>query len=115
MAATVEVFLRGNKIIVRATWKIESVPGSENYNTPTDPTTVVFTARQRNAAGVWQAATPYTFGSSSEVTKVSTGVFELSLTSPAVGRWAVHAQGTGAAHGSGRATFEIDESEALAA
>lgn len=115
MAASVEVFLRGTKVIVRATWKTESVAASGNYDTPTDPTTVVFTARQRNAAGAWQAATAYTFGVASEVTKVSTGVFELALTSPAVGRWAVHAQGTGAAEGSGRVTFEIDESEALAA
>lgn len=114
MAALVEIFLRGNKIIVRATWKIESVPASGNYNTPADPTTVTFTARQRNAAGAWQVATAYVFGVAAEVTKASTGVFELA-TSPAVGRWAVHAQGTGAAEGSGRVTFEIDESEALAA
>lgn len=114
MAALVEQFLRGNKIIVRATWKTESVPASGNYNTVTDPTTVTFTARQRNAAGVWQAATAYVFGVAAEVTKVSTGVFELAIT-PAVGLWAVHAQGTGAAEGSGRVKFEIDESEALAA
>lgn len=114
MAASVEQFLRGNKMIVRATWETESVPASGNYNTPTDPTTVVFTARQRNAAGAWQTATAYTFGVAAEVTKVSTGVFEFAFV-PAPGRWAVHAQGTGTAEGSGRVTFEIDESEALAA
>ncbi len=39
---SVEVYLRGSKIIVRATWKIESVAASENYDTLADPTTVVF-------------------------------------------------------------------------
>ena len=106
---TIEVFVRGNKIITRATWKTESVPASGNYDTLTDPTTVVFSARLRGAV-----KTDYTFGVASEVTKVSVGIYELTLV-PAVGRWWVHAQGTGAAYGAGRVTFEIDESEALAA
>lgn len=104
----IEVFLRGNKIITRATWKTESVAASGNYDTLTDPTTVVFSARLRGAT-----KTDYTYPSA-EVTKVSAGIFELALT-PAVGRWYIHAQGTTAAQGSGRVTFEIDESEALAA
>jgi hypothetical protein len=107
--AEIEVFVRGNKIITRATWKTESVPASGNYDTLTDPTTVVFSARSRGAA-----KTDYTYPASPEATKVSTGIYELTLT-PAVGRWWVHAQGTGTAYGSGRVTFEIDESEALAA
>lgn len=114
MAASVETFLRGNKLITRATWKTESVPASGDYNTLTDPTSVTFTARQRNAAGAWQVATAYVFGVAAQVTKVSVGIYELAIT-PAVGRWAIHAQGTGAAEGSARDTYEIDESEALAA
>ncbi len=105
---SVDVYLRGSKIIVRATWKIESVAASENYDTVAVPTTVVFSAKLRGAT-----KTDYTYPSS-EVTKVSVGIYELAFI-PAVGRWFVHAQGTGTAHGSGRVTFEIDESEALAA
>ncbi len=105
---SVEVYLRGSKIIVRASWKIESVAASENYDTLADPTTVVFSARLGSAA-----KTDYTYPSA-EVTKVSVGIYELAFI-PAVGRWYVHAQGTGTAYGAGRVTFQIDESEALAA
>lgn len=105
----IELFVRGNKIIARATWKTESVAGSKNYDTLSDPTTVTFTARKRGAA-----ATAYVYLTASEVTRVSLGIFELAFV-PAAGHWWVHAQGTGTAQGAGRVTFEIDESEALAA
>ncbi len=108
MPTNIEVFVRGSKIIARATWKIESVAASLNYDTVADPTTVVFSAKLRGAT-----KTDYTYPSA-EVTKVSVGIYELAFI-PAVGRWYVHAQGSGSAHGSGRVTFEIDESEALAA
>lgn len=112
--AGIETYVEGGKLIVRATWETESVPASGDYDTPTDPTTVTFTARRRTPQGVLEAATAYVFGTDAEVTKVSTGVYELAFV-PEPGRWAVHAQGTDAAHGSARVTFEIDESEALAA
>lgn len=112
--AGVEVYVEGNKIIVRATWETESVPASGDYDTATDPTTVTFTARRRTPAGTLEAATSYVFGVASEVTKVSTGIYEFAFV-PEPGRWDVHAQGTDAAHGSARVTFEIDESDALAA
>jgi hypothetical protein len=110
----IEVYTEGNKIIVRATWETESVPGSEEYDTPTDPTTVTFTARRRTPAGQWEDGEAYVFGTDGEVTKVSTGVFEFASV-PDPGRWAVHAQGTGNAHGSDEIEFEIDASQALAA
>ena len=113
MAASVEVFDQGDKIIVRATWKTESVSGSENYDTVTDPTTVVFTVRRRNTSGQLLTATTHTFPAA-DVVKISTGVFEFSHV-PDPGKWYVHAQGTGAAHGAGKVSYEIDESEALAA
>lgn len=112
--SVVEVYLQGNQMIARATWQTESVAGSGDYNTLTDPTVVTFTARRRTPAGTLEAAISYVFGVASEVTKASTGIFELKFV-PAPGRWYIHAQGTGAAYGSERAVFEIDESEALAA
>lgn len=112
---SIEVYAQGSKIIVRVTWEIESVPGSLEYDTPTDPTTVVYTARQRTPAGALQAATTHTYGvGGSGVTKVSTGVFEFTH-EPTPGRWYVHAQGTGTAHGGADVVYEIDESGALAA
>lgn len=110
----IEVFLQGTKVIVRATWKTESVPASGDYNTLTDPTTITFSARRRKPDGSMEAKTDYVFGVASEITKVSTGTYEFAK-ALAVGRWYVHAQGTGVAEGSGRVSFEIDESEALAA
>lgn len=114
MSATIDVFTRGNKIIVRAEWRTESVAGSGTYDTLTDPTTITFTARQRTLAGLLQAAVAYVFGVAPEVTKVATGIYEFAHV-PAPGRWYVHAQGTGAAQGAEKVTYEIDESEALAA
>lgn len=111
--ADIEVFDQGDKIIVRATFNTESIPGSENYNTPTDPTTVVFTARRRNSAGQMQPATTHTYPTA-DVVRIAPGVFEFSHV-PDPGKWYVHAQGTGTAHGAGRVEYEIDESEALAA
>lgn len=113
MAASIEVFDEGDKIIVRATWKTESVAGSENYNTVTDPTTVVFTARRRLPDGTLAAATTHTYPAA-DVVKISVGVYEFSHI-PTPGKWFVHAQGTGTAHGAGRVEYEIDASEALAA
>lgn len=110
----IEVYTQGNKIIVRATWEIESVPASGDYDTPTDPTTVTFTARRRTPDGALEAAEAFVFGADSEVSKISDGVFEFAHV-PEPGRWYVHAQGTNAAHGAERVTYEIDESEALAA
>ena len=110
---SIEVFDQGDKIIVRATWEIESVPGSQDYDTPTDPTTVTFTARRRNLEGRLEAATEYELADP-EVVKISDGVFEFTH-EPEPGKWYVHAQGTGAAHGAAKVEYELDESEALAA
>ena len=109
----VESFVQGARMITRVTWEIESVPGSEDYDTPTDPTTVVFTARRRNPEGRLEAAVEYELADP-EVTKISDGVFEFTH-EPEPGKWYVHAQGTGAAHGSAKVEYEIEDSEALAA
>lgn len=113
MAASIDVYLRGNKIIVRATWKTEAVAGSEVYNTPTDPTTVFFKALRRLPDGTMAAATTHTYPAA-DVVKLSTGVYEFSH-SPLAGRWWIHAQGTGVAEGAAEAVYDIRESEALAA
>ena len=110
----IKVYTEGNRIIVRATWKTESVPGSQEYDTLTDPTTVTFTARRRNLAAKLGVATAYVFPTDPEVTKVSVGIFEFAH-EPEPGRWYVHAQGTGAAQASEKIEYEIDASEALAA
>lgn len=112
---SVEVYAQGSRIIVRVTWEVESVPGSLNYDTPTDPTTVVFTARRRTPDGALLAATTHTFGvGGSGVSKFATGVFEFTH-EPDPGRWYVHAQGTGTAYGAADVEYEIDSSRALAA
>lgn len=106
---SIEVFVQGTKVIVRASWRTESVPASGNYDTLTDPTTVTFTAKERSGTG-----TSYAFGVASEVTKVSVGIYEFAK-ALAPGRWYVHAQGTGTAEGAGRVEFDVDVSKALAA
>lgn len=114
MSATVESFPQGTKMITRVTWEIESVAGSMVYDTPTDPSTVVFTARRRNLAGRLEDSTTYTFGVDSEVQKIDDGIFEFAH-EPEPGKWYVDAQGTGAAHGAAVDEYEIDESVARAA
>jgi hypothetical protein len=114
MPASIEIWLEGSQVKARATWLTESVPASLDYDTPTDPTTVTFTARQRKSDGTMEDATEYVYDTDSEVARIDDGVFELTIV-PTPGRWYLHAQGTDAAYGSARATFEIDASEALAA
>lgn len=111
---TVETFMQGSKMIVRVTFETESVPGSMEYDTLTDPSTVTFTARRRNPDGRYEEATAYVYGIDSEAQRVSQGVFEFAH-EPDPGRWTVHVQGTGNAYGAVEATYEIEESEALAA
>lgn len=113
-AVTIASWPEGNKMITRASWRTESAPGSGDYDTLTDPTAVVFTARRRRPDGRFDPATDYEFGVDAEVTRVSVGVYEFAHV-PAPGRWHIHAQGTGAAQGAERDTYEIDHSEALAA
>lgn len=59
--------------------------------TPTDPTTVV--AKLSAPDGT---VTTYTYGSSAELTKTSTGVYLLTVTLNAAGLWWVRFTGTGA-------------------
>lgn len=110
----IEVYTQGNRIIVRATWETESVPASGDYDTPTDPIPVAFTARRRSPAGQFEDATEYVFGTDAEVTRVSTGVFEFAH-EPLPGRWFIHAQGGGPAYAAEKVEYEIDASEAIAA
>lgn len=102
--AQLSVFMRGTKVVARATFK---VPATE-AGTLTDPTTVIFTEREREAS----SSTPYQYGVAAEVTRVSAGVFEWARV-PAEGEWHLHVQGTGAAHGAAEVGFKIEHSRAL--
>jgi hypothetical protein len=101
--AELEVLVEGNKRIVRASFRVPDDAGAL-----TDPTTVTFTARKRGAA-----SEDYIFGTDAEVTKFAVGVFDFTYT-PAEGTWAVHVQGTGAAHAAGEVQFIVSRAEALA-
>lgn len=75
----------------------------------TDPTTVKFISR--NPAGT---ETVYTYGSSSEVTKTSTGVFTFALpqlSAAHAGSWLLRVNATGTVVTSGEVTFECLDSE----
>lgn len=106
IAARVE----GNKWIITAEWRVPDEAGPL-----TDPTTVVFTATRLHQASSdgSDAATTYTYLVAAEVTRAAAGIFKLTFV-PAAGRWAVHAQGTGAAYGAGEVEFTVSESKALA-
>ena len=69
----------------------------------TDPTTVTFTVR--SPAGV---ETAYVYGTDSQVTKSSTGVFVLTLPLGQIGDWHIFCRGTGTIAQSIRGLFEID-------
>lgn len=99
--AELSVFVRGTKVVVRAEFRVATVL--------TDPTTVTFTEREREAS----SSTAYVYGVAAEVTRVSAGIFEFARV-PAEGEWYVHVQGTGAAHGAGEIGFKISHSRALA-
>jgi hypothetical protein len=104
-----EVLVEGNKRIVRAWFRVPDEDG-----VLTDPTTLTFTAR-RQVGGAWQAPTAYVFGTDSEVDRTTgeaTGVFDLEFV-PEEGTWAVHVQGTGAAHAAGEVMFIVKRAEAL--
>jgi len=82
---------------------------SEGVGALTDPTTVKFITR--NPAGT---ETVYTYGSSSEVTKTSTGIFKFAmpqLASTHVGSWTIRVNGTGVCIASHEATFEVLDTE----
>lgn len=98
--------MEGTKAVVRAEFRVP-----DDVGVLTDPTAVTFTARRR-LSGQLQTPTPYAFGTASEVTKVSTGIYELTFT-PAEGTWYVHVQGTGAAYAAAEVTFVIEHAEAL--
>jgi hypothetical protein len=74
----------GSKVAATFTWVVDGVL--------TDPTTVVVLVR--TPAGV---ETTYTYGSSTELTKVSAGVYKLTLTLNQPETWWFRAKGTGAA------------------
>jgi hypothetical protein len=113
-AVKVEVYVEGNKLITRATFKIESVAASGVYNTLANPATVTFTAKRRNLDGIVGAGTPYVVGTAPEATQISTGIYEFAHI-PTPGRWWVHVQGVGTVHGAGKVVYDVAESEALAA
>ena len=110
MASALSVYVRGNKVITRAEWRVPDEDG-----TLTDPTTIVFTARRRgDDPTVYTYASP---GGPPELTKAATGIYELALVHDGaddVGNWAVHAQGTGDAYAAGEIEYEIKKSGALA-
>lgn len=101
---TLSVYTQGNEIVVRAEFRVPDDAG-----VLTDPSTVTFTARKRSDTG-----TAYEYGTDSEVTRSSAGIFLLTFI-PGPGHWYVHVQGTGTAHAAEKIEFDIDESEALAA
>lgn len=102
-SSQIEVFVRGNEVIVRATCKVPDENG-----TLTDPTTITYTVRQQGT----EMRTTYTNGAP-EITNPSTGVWELAIT-PLAGRWTIHCQATGAVKAASEITFKIPESDALA-
>lgn len=106
IAARVE----GNKWITTVEFRVPDENG-----TLTDPTTVVFTATRlnRTASDAGDTPTDYTYGTDPEVTRDSAGIYKFALV-PADGRWAVHAQGTGAAYGAAEIEFVVTKSKALA-
>jgi hypothetical protein len=104
--AAVDVFMEGTKAVVRAEFRVPDDDG-----VLTDPAAVTFTARHR-LSGVLQTPTAYVYGVAPEVTRVSTGIYELTFV-PTEGTWYVHVQGTGPAHAAGEATFVIEHAEAL--
>ena len=109
--AQLEVLVEGNKRIVRATFRVPDEDG-----VLTDPTDVIFTARRRREPGDQPSAyapTVYEFGTDPEATRESLGIFRLTL-EPSEGTWAVHVQGTQAAHAAGEIAFVVDRAEALA-
>jgi hypothetical protein len=104
--------VEGNRWIITAEFRVPPGTGGALTN----PTTVTFTARRRREIGdVASAYTPtaYVMGTAAEVTNPSTGVFLLTFT-PGQGTWAVHVQGTGAAHAASEVAFVVDRAEALA-
>lgn len=112
MSELLEPQVEGNKWIVRAEFRVP--PGAGGVLT--NPATVTFTARRRRELGDAASAyapTAYVFGTDSEVTNPSTGVFVLTF-EPAQGTWAVHVQGTGAAYAASEVSFVVDRAEALA-
>lgn len=101
-----EVLVEGNQRIVRARFRVPDDEGAL-----TDPSTLTFTARRRGAS-----PTEYVFGTDAEVTRTQgepVGVFDFSFV-PEEGTWAVHVQGTGAAHAAGEVEFQVGRAEALA-
>ncbi len=84
MTATFEhTYDIGDKVTVSATFENAS-------GVLTDPSTVVFILRSPS-----RTETTYTYGSSSEVTKTSTGVFAFAVpTFTEAGNWVVRAKGT---------------------
>jgi hypothetical protein len=105
MSLQLNVWIRGNKIITHAEWR---VPATED-GVLTDPATIVFTLRETQQA----TGTTYAYPAAAEITRISTGIYELAIAHDTPGTFHVHAQGTGPAHGAGKITYKITESEAL--
>ncbi len=103
MAAAIDVWMEGNKVVVHAEWRVPDDAGPL-----TDPTDVIFTARRAD-----DASASYSYGVDAEVTKLSTGIFEFKYV-PDPGVWRVHVQGTGNAHAADEVAFKIEKSGALA-
>lgn len=104
--ASVSVYMEGSRIVVRAEFRVPDDDGPL-----TDPTTLTFTTRRRNA-GVLDSPVAYEYGTDPEVARISTGIYELTF-DPAEGTWYVHVQGTGAAHAAGEVSFVVEHAEAL--
>lgn len=100
----VSSYVRGNEIVTRAEFRVPDEDG-----TLTDPTTITFTVKLQDRDST---ATAYVYGTDSEVTKASTGIYELSLT-PGEGTWHVHVQGTGSVQAADETSFQIEHSMVL--